>query len=95
MKKFAPFTRLEGARRRENFPNLPVDRVKDDGLCFLIVIPFTKTTICREFPVKSGGLYGINIVEESATTSSQEPFHTSHNGFFVFFKNGKRTRQPT
>ena len=94
MKKVALIIGISGACRREELTKLLLNHVTDEGQCFRIVIPFTKTKISREFFVTSGGIEGIDMVEIIRKYVILRPLQIDHGRFFVFYKNGKCTQQP-
>lgn len=93
MKKVALIIGIAGACRREELTKLLLNNVTDEGQCFRFVIPFTKTNISREFFVTSGGIEGIDMVEIIRKYILLRPLQIDHDRFFVFYKNGKCTKQ--
>ncbi|CAH0556821.1 unnamed protein product [Brassicogethes aeneus] len=85
---------LAGACRREEITNLLVENVKDEGVCFQIIIPNTKTKVSREFFVTSGNIEGVNLVEVVRKYINLRPKYCDHARFFVGYRAGKCIRQP-
>jgi len=85
---------LEGACRREEITNLLVTNVKDEGICFQVVIPNTKTKVSREFFITSGNIAGLNLVDVVRKYIKLRPNNYEHNRFLVGYRAGKCIKQP-
>lgn len=85
---------LSGACRREELRSLLFENVKDQGNVFSVLIPYTKTKICREFYITPGNIEGVNMVELVRKYAALRPKHTVHPRFFVSYRNKKCSIQP-
>lgn len=85
---------ISGACRREELKNLKTKDVHDEGTVFRIVIPSTKTNVCREFFVTHGDVEGVNMVHLVRTYASMRPSDVETSRFFLSFRNNKCTKQP-
>lgn len=85
---------FSGACKKDEFTNLRVADVKDEGQFIRIVIPNKKTNGDREFFVTPGDLVGLDLVKIIRSYVRLRPPMTDHNRFFVRYCNGQCYRQP-
>lgn len=85
---------LAGGCRREELTFLRTSNVIDEGVCFRVVIPDTKTNTSREFFITVGNIVGINLVETIRNYVGLRPKNCSNDRFFLAYRTGRCTNQP-
>lgn len=83
-----------GACRREELTFLQIGNIEDKNSYIKILIPLTKTKIVREFAITEGNINGISCLNIFRKYARLRPPNTTHDRFFVFYKNGKCRSQP-
>lgn len=78
---------IAGACRREEITNLLVTNVKDEGICYQVVIPNTKTKMSREFFYNIWKYCGFKPGRCSQKYIKLRPNNCEHNRFLVVFQN--------
>lgn len=93
MVKVALIVGLAGACRRIELTNLLLENVTDEGKCFHVIIPTTKTKIPRDFFITKGNVEEVDFVEIVRRYIAMRPSNTVHSRFFVGYRNGRCIKQ--
>ncbi|KAH0814301.1 hypothetical protein GEV33_008491 [Tenebrio molitor] len=84
---------IAGACRRKELCDLTVNDIQDTGEVLIVTLRDTKTHLDRKFTIIGEG-FVVNPLTIYRKYASLRPVNTSHDRFFLFYNNGKCTRQP-
>jgi integrase len=84
---------IAGACRRKELCDLTVNDIQDTGEVLIVTLRDTKTHLDRKFSIIGEG-FVVNPLTIYRKYASLRPVNTSHDRFFLFYNNGKCTRQP-